>query len=217
MPLSLPHTFVDGPGNTASGEAVMDNLNALGAGIAQATVTSLPTVGLVNGQDAYYLADATNGVVWHFKWRAASASASKWELVGGAPLFAEVVTAANETTASTTYVALTTGGPNITVPLAGDYDIFHGFMGSGSAVTSAISMSYDIGGAGAVDADAATMSPAAAGAPVVATRRRRKTLAAGTTLTSKYKASSGTGTFYGTAGGFPGPGRFMEVRPIRVT
>lgn len=33
MAITLPHTFVDGVGNIASGEEVMDNLNALKAGV----------------------------------------------------------------------------------------------------------------------------------------------------------------------------------------
>lgn len=215
MPATLPHVFNDGPGNTASGVEVMDNFNAINAGVFAAVVTVLPS-SPVNGQDCYFLADATNGIVWHLKYRAASASASKWEVVGGASLFAEVVTASNETTASTTYATLTTAGPNITVPLAGDYDVFHGALMGGTAVTSAVAMSYDIGGAAAVDADAAGFGVAVSGAPVPAVRRRRKTFAAGVTLTSKYKVSSGTATFYGTSGVFPGHGRFMEVRPVRV-
>jgi len=91
MPATIPHTFADGPGNTASGVEVMDNFNAVNAGVFMAVVSSLPS-SPVNGQDCYYLADATNGVVWHLKYRSASASTFKWEYVGGGSLHAEVAT-----------------------------------------------------------------------------------------------------------------------------
>jgi hypothetical protein len=88
--------------------------------VAAATVTALPS-SPVNGQECYFLADATNGVVWHLKFRSASASGFKWEFVGGGSLYSEVLTAEN--TVSTSFVDLTTVGPQVTVPLAGDYDI----------------------------------------------------------------------------------------------
>src|SRR4051812_17764974 len=83
-------------------------------------VSSLP-VGPVDAQEIYYLADAANGVVWHLRYRAASASTYKWEFVGGAQLIDEIAT--EESGTSGTYGALTTPGPSITVPLAGDYDV----------------------------------------------------------------------------------------------
>jgi hypothetical protein len=127
MPASVPHTFVDGVGNVASGVRVMDNFDAVNAGVHIAPVTSLPG-SPVNGQDCFYLADATNGIVWHLKYRAASASAYKWECMDGPPLTSEIVT--GEATASTAYVDLATTGPQVTLPLAGDYDIKFSFIGS---------------------------------------------------------------------------------------
>lgn len=82
------------------------------------TVTSLPSSPF-DGQEVYYVADATNGVIWHLKYRAAAPGSYKWEFVGGAPLTHEVATA--ETTSSTSFADLATVGPTITVPLAGDY------------------------------------------------------------------------------------------------
>lgn len=153
MPLTLPHTFVDGPGNIASGAEVMDNFNAVNAGVAAATVTSLPA-SPVNGQECYYLADATNGVVWHLKYRSASASAYKWECVGGRPLRAEVINTQSRSNA--TYGDLATVGPSVTVPLAGEYDIrIEAMIGipAGSTAGSGALASIQIGGAAAVDGD----------------------------------------------------------------
>jgi len=82
--------------------------------------TSLPA-SPYDGQECYYLADATNGIVWHLRYRASSASAYKWELVGGAPL-AAVVDTDESLTADSTWRNVATAGPQITMPLNGDYD-----------------------------------------------------------------------------------------------
>jgi hypothetical protein len=97
-----------------------------------ATVTSLP-VGPVDGQETYYLADATNGVVWHLRYRAASASTHKWEFVGGASLLAGP--SGSMSTSGTASTPLT-AGPLITLPLTGDYnvtsDVFAQSAGAGT-------------------------------------------------------------------------------------
>lgn len=93
------------------------------------TVTSLPA-SPVDGDEIVYVADATNGLRWHFKYRSASASSYKWEFVGGASLRYENGGGSTwggwTACSSITYVAT---GANITVPLAGDYDM------SGSAIS----------------------------------------------------------------------------------
>jgi hypothetical protein len=90
-----------------------------GGGGGAALVTSLPA-NPIDGQECYFQADATNGVVWHLRYNAASASAYKWEFLGGSPLRATVNT--DETfTAGATYVDCATVGPQITLPLVGDY------------------------------------------------------------------------------------------------
>jgi hypothetical protein len=81
-------------------------------------VTTLPS-SPIDGQEVYYLADAANGVVWHLRYRAVSASAYKWEYLGGPPL-----TAINPNT-STGITGNTLVRPSqtvsITLQLAGDY------------------------------------------------------------------------------------------------
>src|SRR4051812_20323941 len=91
------------------------------SGPAVPLVTSLPT-SPVDGQVIDYLADATNGVVWHLRYRLASASIYKWEYVGGPALVTETTPAGDDSTTSTTYVALATP-TTLALPLAGDYDI----------------------------------------------------------------------------------------------
>lgn len=81
-------------------------------------VTSLPGTP-VDGQEIFYVADAANGVIWHLRYNAAG-SGYRWEFVGGAPKRSTVNT--DETfTKSLTYVDAATVGPQITLPLAGDY------------------------------------------------------------------------------------------------
>lgn len=74
-----------------------------------------------DGDEIYFLADAANGVIFHLRYRAASASIYKWESVGSSsPLFSRVAT--DETyTADSTFHDATTVGPQLTLPLAGDW------------------------------------------------------------------------------------------------
>lgn len=100
-----------------------------GAGLVIASAAELaaltPTDGqIIAFQDPTTLVDGTStmrqlGVRWLLQYDGRSSSGSKWEYVGGPPLYKAVD--ADELTTSTTYVDLTTVGPSITVPLAGDY------------------------------------------------------------------------------------------------
>lgn len=147
---------------------------------------------------------------WVFMWNTAMTTPS-WVFIGGSSSFTEVVTA--ETTASTTYVALATAGPSFTIPnLLTSWDVFVevGFHASNTQNGSA-EMSYDIGGTGAVDADAARTAVIQANGTAGAARSRRKlAVAANTALVAKYKQESsgaGTATF---------SNRYMRVIPLRV-
>jgi hypothetical protein len=85
------------------------------------TVTALPP-SPVDGQEIFFLADPTNGAVWHLKYRAGSSSAYKWEYVGGSAIRHRIDT--DETVAeqaSLAYVNPATVGPQLALPLAGDY------------------------------------------------------------------------------------------------
>lgn len=87
-------------------------------------VTSLPG-SPVDGQECYYVADATNGVLWHLKYNAGSASPYKWEFVGGPPLRAAIVTTETFNGTTNVFSDLATPGPSVTLPLAGDYDVLY--------------------------------------------------------------------------------------------
>ena len=81
--------------------------------------TSLPG-SPVDGQEIYYAADTTNGVIWHLRYRSAGGT-YKWEFIGGSALTSYIDT--NQTTSSSTYGDLATAGPSITVPVNGEYEI----------------------------------------------------------------------------------------------
>lgn len=199
---------------TPDGYSYTQEWEALGAAAGSAPlysgfltpVTSLPG-SPTDGQMCVFQADATNGVYWMLRYRSGSASAYKWEFVGGPPLFSEVTTA--ETRANTAYGALTTAGPAITLPLAGDYDVEYGARIHNDTVGDYGKISYDIGATGAVDADMITARAAVASNPSDHHwRKRRKTGLTAVALTMKYATiTGGTAQF---------SDRTMYALPIRV-
>jgi hypothetical protein len=160
----------------------------------------------VDGDIHVYPADLTNGVMWHFMYRSAP---NDWEFIGGSPLYAEIATA--EGTSSTSYVALATAGPSIAIPIAGDYMVEVGFtVTTNSSFSRTGTMSYDIGGTAAVDADGCVSTAANSLAGQSGYFVRRKTGLTAVTLTAKYKTHAATDitTF---------AKRWMKVTPIRYT
>lgn len=157
----------------------------------------------IDQQECIYVVDATNGVKWHLRYRSASASTYKWEFIGGPPLFAEVTTA--ETTASATFTGLTTAGPSVTVPLAGDFFVQIGCRISSGTGNADYDMSYKIGAAAALVANQCGSGTSTA--TNVSRSRAQAGLAASTVLLAQYAASAFSGTF---------ADRFMQVAPRRV-
>jgi hypothetical protein len=167
--------------------------------------TTLP--GAPADGDTHILVDSLTAATyqWEFRYNAARAT-NKWEFVGGSPIISEVADA--EAVNGTTYVALATAGPSITVPVAGVYQVEIGCKIS--PWTSSIRhMSYDIGVTGAVDTDSIYfLTGPTSGDPSSSLHGLRKqTLAAGTALVSKYKSSVGNPTF---------GQRYMKVTPLAV-
>lgn len=195
------------PGRAGGTDVRSADLNNMEAGIYLASapvVTSLPG-SPVDGQEINYLADAANGVLWHFVYNAA---AGKWLFTGGPPLFSEAGTpGVDENTTNLGYTTLATPGPALTLPLAGDYDVMHVYDGYNSG-TSTNAMSYQVGAAAAIDADGGQADFAAANKLAnVVTRRRKTGMTAGTLLSARYKVYGGTGNFRN---------RRMEIYPVRV-
>lgn len=158
-----------------------------------------------DGEVFIYTADGTNGVKWAFQYDS-SQPTYKWVFVGGAPLSSQVDT--SESTTSATYAALATAGPSIIVPFAGDYDVLTAARFSASGDGG--SMSYDIGGTGAVDTDAISGQSSIGSAFSSASRIRRQTGLAAVTLTAKYKRDAGASPLIVDS-------RRMALFPVRVS
>jgi hypothetical protein len=175
-------------------------------------VTTLPTPGggiPFDGQEVLFLADATNGVVWRLRYRAASASTYKWEAVGeGAPLLAE--TTSGGTRSAATYGDLTGSsvGPAVTVPLAGEYAIAMSADVQNNSAGGQGSMGVQIGAAAVVADNAIQGAEDSNSVLSLSTAPFRRTVsAAATALTLRYASTVGTSTF---------SRRRLAVRPLRV-
>lgn len=165
-----------------------------------------------DGAEVYFQSTemAALGVLWHLRYRSGASGSYKWEVISGNGMYD--FTPAGEFTASTTYTALTTAGPIVKVPLAGDYliDVQATMRSPSTAATSF--MSYDIGGTGANDADALTLrQPDASNYNVRAQTifTKPKTFAtAGVNLTAKYRVDGGSAALFWQ--------RWIRITPVRV-
>ena len=172
-------------------------------------VATLPT-SPSNGQIIVFQTSSmlTDGVAWLLRYNSSNSSSYKWECIGGAPWNKEVTTA--ETTTSTSYAALATAGPSVTVPLAGNYIIQYGSIQDYTVITSnrVARHSIDVGATGAVDVDSvATAHPNITGMLQTGMRNIRKTCAAGDAIVSKYKTGADTVRFQA---------RHLSVIPINL-
>jgi hypothetical protein len=85
------------------------------------TQSALPS-GAVVGQEIRYLGPGTSAW-WHLRY-----NGTTWDVMGGTPLAAYLDR--NDSTSSSAYADL--GGPQVTLPLAGDYTFDFGFTPNGS-------------------------------------------------------------------------------------
>lgn len=221
--VTLPYNLTAGSPENVNN--LMSNLNALkdgintidstqlAAGATSATyVTSLPS-SPVDGQEIYYAADATNGVIWHLRYRSGSSSSYKWEFVGGPPMFSQDLPATSRSGSATSNTWLgTTSDPAVTVPLAGDYEVFHSARLSVSSGAATLYIGVKIGASEATNpglltsssyesVGSATQTPMAHGVITA--------VAASTTLTQRYLEVGGSVTLYRDVAR-------MRVTPVRV-
>jgi hypothetical protein len=172
--------------------------------------TDLPT-SPVDGQTIDYIADAANGVVWRLRYRAASASAYKWEFVGGAPLRTHVDT--DETLVEgATYVDPTTPGPSLTLPLAGDYSYAFSAALYVSGQTTGVGYSAGLSLAGAQPASPDAASGYGATGQVASPGRAGQLLGQPAARVVKLQYNVGT-----AAGGTAhARWRELQITPVRV-
>jgi hypothetical protein len=160
----------------------------------------------VDGEECTIIADATNGVAWRFKYRAASAAASKWEFVGGAPLSHEVP--ASETRATASYGGLTTVGPSLTVPLAGDYLISIG-ANIESSLTAGWRGRMTFSGTDAYSVwSSGYGNPSASPGDGASVARTARTTLAAQSIVCQYKSDAGNAVAFAN--------RWMTILPVRV-
>lgn len=151
-------------------------------------VTALPSTP-VDGQEVYL--QLSDRRLWHLKYDAGQSSGRKWAFIGGPPLSNEVLTL--ETTTSPSYTNLTTTGPTLTVPVAGEYEIeLQATLGNDTTGEQAY-MSYNLNGGGGTDANSVVSSDHLASA---SRRRGGVIFAASDVVLAKYRVEdAGTGTF----------------------
>lgn len=171
-------------------------------------VTVGPPTNPSDGDIWIAVVDATNGIRWQFQYNAASASAYRWEFIGGAYMTAAV--AGNESTTSTSYGDLTTTGPSIVLPRSGDYHLDF-YTEINNAVGSFATPKF--GSAAAADADRAQIgSGAITGADRMSLSRFglvKTGLSAADTVKLQYKSVSGGSATYAN--------RTLRLIPIRVS
>ena len=162
-----------------------------------------------DGDMIAFAADATNGVIWHLRYRSAASGSYKWEFLGGPPLWAEVLTFETATVGGS-YSDFATVGPSVTVPLAGDY-----LLDYSGCIWPPVSLqtlcSPRIGATAALDADAIAVhaGDATGSSANVATQIRKTAVAASAVIKLQGRTTGAAG-----AGGVDT--RRLSVRPIRV-
>ena len=175
-------------------------------------VSQLPVAG-ADGDEVYYVADSDNGIVWHFRYRAAGSPSYPWEFVGG-PEMRATNAGTSMTTTSATYVDLSTVGPTITAPLAGEYRVEAWAQAQHSVASALGTMALKIGSAATSDTNAVRGQAPAANYDVTGlTYSQIVTVsAASTVLKMQFKTNSATLTVNNA--GLINP--WMTVRPVRV-
>lgn len=146
-----------------------------------------------------------NGTRWQFQYNAGSASAFKWEFIGG-PRYGTTI-ATSEATTSTSPVDLATVGPNVTLARSGDYWVEFGFTVGGNSGANAAGELF----VGGTDLGIGVQGQAVNGSGGVFpywTVRSVLGRSAGDVMKLKYSVSNGVSTTYST--------RFIFVTPIRV-
>jgi hypothetical protein len=147
---------------------------------------------------------------WTFRYNAGSASAYKWEFIGGTDAYVEVLTAEGTVTLST-WLDLATVGPRVIVPRGGDYDAQAGAdFAHGSAAGAYANMGIARNATtptGAVGR--AITSPTPAYPVMMLTSARLVGVTASDDLRLRYYAGSAAGT---NNWGY----RWIRVRPVRV-
>jgi hypothetical protein len=206
-----PPRLASSPATPASGEMYWDSTinrlmwwngtNWVDAGTPIYSVSTMPA-SPVDGMEVYYAVDLTAGVLWHFRYRAGSGSAYKWEFLGGPPVISYVDT--DQTTTSGTFADLATV-QSITIPLAGEYDVevSCGVYNVGAQAQQSFA-AIRPGGAQIARVDATGITAYGMG-PVIG--RGRAAIGAAEAVKMQYATNTGTAHYFN---------RRMTIYPVRV-
>jgi hypothetical protein len=195
-----PTTWIEGV--TTLGPTNMNHIEQGIASLAAPAPSTTPPASPADGDIWYLPADAPNGVIWQFRYNAGSASAYKWEFVGGSPTRSYVAT--QESTTNTGSVALTTPGPSLTIPRSGEYSIEVGAFAYNTSIGNAAIIDLYVNGA-------SVSKSVYGGATVfnsVFVRHTPSVITGGWAVALLYHVSGGTG-FFGE--------RQLFATPIRVS
>jgi len=139
-------------------------------------------------------------------------STGKWHFIGGTPLYAEVLTDQSTATANT-YLDLATVGPQVTIPVNGDYEIRAGSQGWNALNTAQVMRTaLKVGAAATANADGFSntgVGPITAGLPGIGSMRtfQKTGLTATTVLKLQYLVGGSTGHWLN---------RWLSVVPIKI-
>jgi hypothetical protein len=172
------------------------------------------TKGVIAPDEVYLEVDSVNGVQWHLAYESGEPT-YKWRFLGGPAMFGAV--AAAETTTSIAYVDLTTVGPLVVAPRAGDYAIDHGGTLKtnqlGAAAAKGALATVKIGAAAAADTEAVQWNNSGDSGTEqrigTAFRRLIKTLAASDTVKAQYRGTT-------AACGMGAQDRSVSITPVRL-
>jgi len=204
LPYPVPTDPADVP---ADMQALANRLEAVFPGLGSGGALS-PTPPATPSDGQLWRMSPAAGIVWTFRYNAASASAFKWEFVGGPPLLNEITT--QESRPSGAYGDLATVGPQLTLARAGDYLIEHGVtMFNG---TAGANLAVPVIGAGTPDDLTAVRIDQAAGALSMAMTGSRSRIYTGLTasVVVKLQYRANAGTVYAS-------GRWLKITPVRVS
>jgi len=149
-----------------------------------------------------------NGTCWQFRYNGASASAFKWEFIGGSDAIVWIPTVETTTTTGS-FIDLATVGPRFVCVRAGEYDatgLCSFYHSTGANAYAQIGV-FGPGGVAGVSLPSVS-APAGFAQPLPATGITPVT--AGNDVRIKYYASVPPGTFNFSA-------RYLRVRPVRVS
>lgn len=187
---------------------IRGNITTINTKVWPATVTALPG-SPVDGQEIFYVADSTLGIIWHLKYRSASTSIFKWEFVGGSDIF---LNQGSIPDANPIGVWGAQAGAALISPAlpAGNFDVFYGMRGAVNAASSSMRIAPAIG---ATDPLTTTMEARsesyAAGVrgEWSASASARLTTAVGNTINLRFRFTEGTDTVLSA---------YVRIRPVRI-